>query len=806
MKKALKIIGGILFILIVLTAITWFGFLKPEPLPISANDRAAVNLVPLPSQMKLGEGRFSLDSELAHEFTGLASPRLKKAVKRFYEKLSRQSGLDLGTGSNKVLILECSGNESQYPSFGDDESYSIKVSEKKIIVKAPEETGIIYALESLLQLARLEEGSWVIPSLSIDDQPRYPWRGLMIDACRHWIPKEVVLRNLEAMGAVKMNVFHWHLTESQAFRVESKIFPKLHALGSRGDYYTQDDIREIVQYAAERGIRVVPEFDVPGHTAAWFLGHPELASGPGPYELDTGMIGIQPAMDPTRDEVYSFLDSFIGEMTGLFPDEYLHIGGDEVVPTQWNENQEIQAYMNEHGLEDNHALQAHFNIRLQKIVAGHDRIMMGWDEILHPDLPSTGITVQTWRDHSSLWESARRGYKAVLSAGYYLDHKQTAAFHYMVDPTIIPGAVEIEIDSSNWKGWKCILSVAEMTMDGALYLFGEGDSLRGILDFMGGTLGFDEVSLGENKFSFIAESPMGGLEFQVKQEGDSISGSAKISVFNLSINGQRSGGSDMATGIPLPEFKKIEALTPEQEANLIGGEACMWSEQVDGLTIDSRIWPRAAAVAEKMWSPIVLTDDVDDMYRRLMVLDNQLENLGLQHLAYRKKLLTAIVSEAYLEPLKVLSELLQEDKMFARMAIYKPQFYYTTPLNRMVDVARPESYVAYRFGQDVDLWIESEDTKALERIIAMLETWSSNHEKLAPAFEKNERLLEVLPHSGHLSQLASVALEALYEPAKLEGKEPELDALFASASESYGATNLSITPHVQKLVQIAAKK
>lgn len=805
MKKALKIIAWILLSLIVIAAIAWFGFLKPKPPPISDEDRAAVELMPLPFEMKLREGVFLLQSELAHEFTVSTSPRLEKAVNRFYKKLSHQTGLVLGEGSNKTLILECNGTGKQYPSLEDDESYSIKVSEKKIIVKAPEETGIIYALESLLQLARLEDGTWVIPTLTINDRPRYTWRGLMIDVCRHWVPKEVILRNLEAMGAMKMNVFHWHLTESQGFRVESKLFPRLHQMGSGGDFYTQEDILEVIEFAADRGIRVVPEFDVPGHTAAWFVGHPELASGPGPYQLDTAMMGIQPTMDPTREEVYDFLDQFLGEMTGLFPDEYLHIGGDEVVPTQWNENPEIQKYMEEHGLDDSHALQAHFNIRLQKIVRGHEKIMLGWDEILHPDLPRDGVVVQTWRDHSSLWEAARQGNKAVLSAGYYLDHKQTAAFHYAVDPTIIPGAVDIEVDSLNWKGWECTISIRDMVMDGALYLFGEGDSLRGILNFMGGALGISEASLSESQISFVAESPMGGLAFEIEQDADSISGSAKISVFNLAINGYRSGGSDMEDGIPLPEFKKIEPLTFEQEANLIGGEACMWSEQVDGLTIESRIWPRAAVVAEKMWSPKVLTEDVDDMYRRLMVLDYHLENLGLRHKSYRSILLADMVSESYLEPLGVLAEVLQEDKMFARMALYQPQMYTTTPLNRMVDVALPESYVAYGFGKDVDLWIESEDAAAFERLVSMLESWSVNHENLRPAFVNNERLLEVQAHSEHLSQLAQVGLIALSNPASLSGKEDEMKQLFISASESYGATNLPIAQHVQKLVETATK-
>ncbi len=130
---------------------------------------------------------------------------------------------------------------------------------------------------------------------------------------------------------------------------------------------------------------------------------------------------------------------------------------------------------------------------------------MGWDEILHPDLPREGVAVQTWRNHESLWESARQGTQAILSAGFYLDHKQTAAFHYKVDPSVIPGAVEIEIDSLNWKSWDCTIQVADMTMDGALYLFGEGAELRGIMDFMGSTTGVSYVTLTSNSLSFIVE-------------------------------------------------------------------------------------------------------------------------------------------------------------------------------------------------------------------------------------------------------------------------------------------------------------
>ncbi len=605
MRKTMKIIGGVLLLIIAGLATAWFGFLKPEPPPISPEDRAQITLMPLPSEMKLKKSVFVLSEDLTHTFSGLTTPRMERAVERFYGRLSSQTGL-----------------------------------------------------ESLLQLVREQEDQWIVPGLTLKDNPRFGWRGLMIDVCRHWIPKEVILRNLDAMAAVKMNLLHLHLTEYQGFRVESKVFPGLHEMGSGGDYYTQEDIRQVVEYAADRGIRVVPEFDLPGHTTSWFAGYPELASAPGPYSPDTVFM----VLDPTREGVYEFLDRFFGEMAGLFPDDYIHIGGDEVNPLYWNENPAIREFMKENGLEDPHALQAYFNIRLQKILK-----------------------------------------------------KQPASYHYNVDPTVIAGAVTIELDSTNWKGWDCTMNVSDMIIDGSLFLFGEGAGLRGIMEFMGGSAGFTDVVVDGDHVLFAIESNFGQVKYDLKISGDSIAGSAKLAFITIQLNGKRSGGTDMEGGEPLPEFTRIDPLTPEQEANILGGEACMWSEMVDSVTLESRVWPRAAAVAEKLWSPKVLTGDSQDMYRRIMVMDDLLESLGVRHRDYREGMLAEMVGETvgemsgkmsvdpYLPPLRLLVELLQEDKFFNRMTIYDPELYTTTPLNRIVDAALPESYVAYRFSQDVDL-------------------------------------------------------------------------------------------------------
>ena len=203
--------------------------------------------------------------------------------------------------------------------LGEDESYRLDISQLRRTVDGAE-----LPLASCAD-CRLSCNWWrptgagfAVPAVSIEDSPRFPWRGLMIDVGRHFIPLDVLKRNLDGMAAVKLNVFHWHLSENQGFRIESKKFPKLQGMGSDGLYYTQDEVRGLIAYARERGIRVVPEFDMPGHATAWFVGYPELASGSGPYQIERQWGVFDPAMDPTREETYKFLDAFIGEMAGAF--------------------------------------------------------------------------------------------------------------------------------------------------------------------------------------------------------------------------------------------------------------------------------------------------------------------------------------------------------------------------------------------------------------------------------------------------------------------------------------------------------
>jgi hexosaminidase len=203
--------------------------------------------------------------------------------------------------------------------------------------------------------------------------------------------------------------------------------------GSNGRFYTQQQIHDVIEYAADRGIRVVPEFDMPCHTSALLAAYPQIGSGPGPYQIATKWGVLDAALDPTREETYEFLDKFVGEMTALFPDAYFHIGGDECDGKEWDANPRIQAFMKEHGLKDNAALQSYFTGRIQKLVTAHHKIPVGWDEVLQPDTPKD-VVVQSWRGPKGLAAAARQGNRVMLSNGYYIDLNQPASQHYLVDP------------------------------------------------------------------------------------------------------------------------------------------------------------------------------------------------------------------------------------------------------------------------------------------------------------------------------------------------------------------------------------
>ena len=255
----------------------------------------------------------------------------------------------------------------------------------------------------------------------------------MIDVCRHWIPTHVIKRNIDAMAAVKMNVLHMHLTEDQGFRIESKKFPKLHELGSNGNYFTQEEMKGIVKYAKERGIRVIPEFDIPGHTTSWLVGYPELSSANADYQIEKNYGIFNPSLNPAKESTYSFLDEFLGEMALIFPDEYIHIGGDENKGIDWDNNKKIQKFKDKNSYTSNSELQAYFNTRVLDILTKHGKKMIGWDEVFEESLPLS-VAIQSWRGKESLYSFAKKGYAGLLSNGYYLDMANDLKVYYENNP------------------------------------------------------------------------------------------------------------------------------------------------------------------------------------------------------------------------------------------------------------------------------------------------------------------------------------------------------------------------------------
>ena len=654
------------------------------------------SLVPVPASVQAGEGQLPITPTFAVAVTGNTEVRLQHAVEIFTEHLHKQTGMfpvDIGltdvSKANLVIRTEAISKDVQEP--GEDESYALEVTSTRATLSAANTLGAMRGLETFLQLVEVTPEGFAVPAVTIRDQPRFAWRGLMIDVSRHFIPLDVLKRNLDAMAAVKMNVFHWNLSDDQGFRVESKRFPNLQQMGSDGLYYTQEEVRELIAYARDRGIRVVPEFDMPGHTTAWFVGYPELGSKPGTYSIARTWGIFDTAMDPTQERTYRFLDEFIGEMAKLFPDAYFHIGGDEVNGKQWDANQKIQAFMRLHSLKNDQDLQAYFNTRVQELVRRHGKTMVGWDEILRPDLPKT-IVVQSWRGQGSLAEASKQGYRGLLSYGYYLDLMWPAARHYAVDPL-----------------------------------------------------------------------------------GD--------------------GASD---------------LTAEQRSRILGGEACMWSEYASPENIDARIWPRAAVIAERLWSaPSV--QDVPSMYARTEIMRRRLDLLGLTHDSVYPVMLRRIAGSDDSGPVRVLADVVEPVKDYAREELATTPATSSTPLNRVVDTARPESATAREFSEMVDQFVAGKaDDATKNRMRALLTIWRDNQTKLQPLATKSFLLQEVTPISQNLSALAAGGLQAMDFVSKglaaSDDWTKELLALAEQAKKPQAQLLLMMVPPIEKLVQAASAR
>ena len=372
-----------------------------------------LDLMPLPADLHFSHGQLRVTETFAVAVRGHEDARLQAAISRALRRWEARTGLKLvrpavTPTASATLVIDCRDSGRSVPSVDEDESYTLDVTAARRRCAPRPWSARCADWRPCCNCSTRTPTAGFLPGVSIRDQPRFCWRGLMIDVARHWQPIEVIKRNLDGMALVKLNVLHLHLTDDQGFRIESRTHPELQASGSDGHYFTQEQIRDIIAYAQARGIRVVPEFDIPGHATSWVVSHPELASLPGPYAIERHWGVFNPVLDPTNEALYRLLDDFLGEMAGLFPDAYVHIGGDENNGVQWNANPRIQAFIHEHGLKDNDGLHAYFNRRVSAILARHGKKLIGWDEILHPDLPKDAV-IHSWRGPESLADGGAPG-------------------------------------------------------------------------------------------------------------------------------------------------------------------------------------------------------------------------------------------------------------------------------------------------------------------------------------------------------------------------------------------------------------
>ena len=646
--------------------------------------------LPLPEHVTPGSGSLVIDQGLKISFEGFTEPRLDRARDRFLMQLSRETGIlhwPEPTATQPHLVIHTEHASDAVQALGEDESYHLEVTPDHVILRAPNPLGVLHGLQTLLQMVELTDHGYIVPSVTIDDKPRFPWRGLMIDTGRHFIPLDVLRQNIDLMEASKLNVFHWHLSEDQGFRMESKVYPLLQGKGSDGLYYTQDQARELIAYARDRGIRVVPEFDMPAHAASWFVGYPQLASGTGPYSIIRKWGIFDPAMDPTRETTYQFLDRFLGEMTALFPDAYFHIGGDECNGKEWDANPRIQKFMHEHQLKNDAALQAYFTSRVEKLVTKYHKITVGWDEVLQPDTPRD-VVIQSWRGQESLAVAARQGNRGILSWGYYLDLNQPASQHYGIDP---------------------------------------------------------------------------------------LAGAAAD-------------------------------LTPEQQKLILGGESAMWSEFMTPEIISGRIWPRAAAVAERLWSPQNVTDTAS-MYRRLAIFSQRMPWYGLPSGAINRALVQRMIGNTDPSSLLVLASVVEPPKEYTRESLATYGAY--TPLNKLVDAVPAESQTAREFNElSAKIAAGNASAADLEQARRWLTVWRDNDAALQPLLAGSSLTQELAPMSLNLKQTATIGLEALssledHKPASSKVQEQQLSELKKLKAPQAVLLD-AIVPGVEQLVQASS--
>jgi hexosaminidase len=666
----------------------------------------ALHLMPWPQSINGTNGTFSLDKNFKVNITGKPNSRIFARTTQFLRRLDGRTGLFFNQGliskineyPSAQLQINCttSGKIGVY----EDESYTLEINSNKITINATSDLGALHALESLLQLLQNNSASYYFPTVVISDFPRFTWRGLMIDVARHFQPVDVIKRNLDAMAAVKMNVFHWHLTDDQGWRIEIKKHPKLTQLGSDGDYYTQDQIKDIVKYADERGIMVVPEIDVPGHASALLAAYPELGSkvvdlnvGTNEkaqkftqfqsYAIERNAGIFNPTLDPSNPKTYQFLSEIFDEVCILFSGNYFHIGGDENEGKDWDSNPKIQEFKKKNKLETNHDLQTYFTMQLIPMLKKHNKELMGWEEIMTKDLSKEAI-VHSWKgvnegipSGQSLTNAVKNGYKTVLSNGFYIDLMLGVENHYLNDP--------------------------------------------------------------------------------------------------------------------MPKNNK---LTSEEKARILGGEATMWTELVTPKTIDSRVWPRTAAIAERLWSAETVTD-MGSLRKRMNVISNQLEELGITHIRNKEVLLRNISNYQNTATLEDFSKICEPLKVYSRNS-GGTEYQTYSPFTLFADTCTPDAIDSLGFDNTVTNYLNNKNSENQLLVTNYLNKWITVNTKLIELSLNAPLVQPLLPLSKSLSDLSE---QLLLKIEKKQAVNPTImnDLVEKCNSKNHADVELSVYNSLKKL-------
>lgn len=622
-----------------------------------------LNLMPWPQNIQLKTGIFKLDKNFKINISGEVNDRIFIGSTNFLRRLDGRTGLFLSQGfitktnQEPSAQLQITCQRKGIIGIYEDESYTIEITSDKININAVTDIGALHALETVLQLLQNNSTFFYFPNIKISDFPAFTWRGLMIDAARHFQPVAVIKRNIDAMAAVKLNVFHWHLVDDQGWRIELKNNVKLTTLASDGNYYTQDEIKSIVKYADERGILIVPEIDVPGHATALLTAYPHIGSkyrkdsneqSQATYTIERNSGIFTPTLDPSNPETYVILSAIFDEVCPLFPSKYFHIGGDENEGKDWDANPMIQKFKEKNNLKSNHELQSFFTMKLIPMLKKHNKVMMGWEEIMTDELPKQTI-IHSWKGSNegtlagqSLINAVKNGYKTVLSNGFYIDLMQSVNDHYSA-----------------------------------------------------------------------------------------------------------------------PIIPKEAKLSKEEEQRVLGGEATMWTELANAQNIDSRIWPRTAAIAEVFWSK---QEDLDilSMNKRLKHVSNTLEELGITHIRNRSVILRNVANYQNIETLEEFANLCEPLKIYSRNK-GGTEYQTYSPLTLFADACSADASEAVNFNNAVKNYLKIKNEENLIIITKYFKKWIDLETSLTQLSNNAPLVQPILPLSQSLANLSKEFLLVLEE-------------------------------------------